>query len=42
MDLSVALTCISFIAKDVEHCFMDLLAICSSSSENYPIHLPIN
>jgi hypothetical protein len=29
------------VAKDVEHFFMDLLAICTSF-ENSPIHLPLS
>jgi hypothetical protein len=33
-DWSVILICVSFIAKGVEHFFMCLLAICSSSFEN--------
>jgi hypothetical protein len=40
VELSVLLICISFRTKDVEHCFMYLLAICISSSENC-IHLSI-
>jgi hypothetical protein len=33
-NLSVALICISFITREVEHFFMYLLAICISSFEN--------
>jgi hypothetical protein len=36
--LSTVLICISFMAKDVKHCFMYLLAIYISSSENYLFH----
>jgi NADH:ubiquinone oxidoreductase subunit 3 (subunit A) len=37
-DLNVALTWISFIAKDVEHFFIYLLAISTSSFENCPFN----
>jgi hypothetical protein len=34
-NLSVILICISFMAKDMEHRFMHVLAISASSFENY-------
>jgi hypothetical protein len=37
---SDVLICISFLAKEVEHFFVYLLAICASSFENCPIQLP--
>jgi hypothetical protein len=38
-NLSVVWVCISFMAKNVEHRFMSLLAICISSSENCLLNL---
>jgi hypothetical protein len=42
MKSQCSLVCISFMARDVEHFFIYLLAICISSFENCSVHLPIS